>query len=166
MEDYERVLLVKQEVFVFKIPSRTSIKNYRYPKLFFCSFCRIIRRLFSLMFPRNFFSLEDDDFRRDFAKYLVFCLCCFYLYVLNFYLVYDCRAADWNLNEPQWSGRMRMVAIGISCIVFLEDKTNGELFAKCPIDNYPGVAVEPVSDSSRYFVLRIQDDNGSPIIPL
>ncbi len=29
MEDYERVLLVKQEVFVFKIPARTSIKNYR-----------------------------------------------------------------------------------------------------------------------------------------
>lgn len=29
MEDYERVLLVKQEVFVFKIPSRTTIKNYR-----------------------------------------------------------------------------------------------------------------------------------------
>ena len=53
-----------------------------------------------------------------------------------------------------------MVAKGNSCIVSLEDKTNGELFAKCPIDNYPGVAVEPVSDSSRYFVLRIQDDNG------
>lgn len=25
---------------------------------------------------------------------------------------------------------------------------------------YPGIAVETVSDSSRYFVLRIQDDNG------
>lgn len=84
----------------------------------------------------------------------------------RFKVVFVCyyRAADWNLNEPQWSGRMRMVAKGISCIVFLEDKTNGELFAKCPIDNYPGVAVEPVSDSSRYFVLRIQDDNGGPII--
>lgn len=70
------------------------------------------------------------------------------------------RAADWNLNEPQWSGRLRMVSKGTECIIFLEDKTSGELFAKCPVENYPGVAVEPVSDSSRYFVLRIKDDNG------
>lgn len=56
---------------------------------------------------------------------------------------------------------MRMVAKGNECIVFLEDKISGDLFAKCPIENYPGVAVEAVSDSSRYFVLRIQDDNGN-----
>lgn len=42
----------------------------------------------------------------------------------------------------------------------LEDKTSGELFAKCPIDKYPGVALEAVTDSSRYFVVKIQDDNG------
>ena len=36
----------------------------------------------------------------------------------------------------------------------------GELFAQAPVREYPGVAVETVSDSSRYFVLRIQDDNG------
>lgn len=42
----------------------------------------------------------------------------------------------------------------------LEDKTSGQLFAKCPIDKYPGVALESVTDSSRYFVLKIQDDNG------
>ncbi|KAL3244225.1 hypothetical protein MRX96_018852 [Rhipicephalus microplus] len=36
----------------------------------------------------------------------------------------------------------------------------GELFAKCPIDKYPGIAVEAVMDSSRYFVIRLQDDNG------
>lgn len=42
----------------------------------------------------------------------------------------------------------------------LEDKASGELFAKCPIDKYPGVALESVTDSSRYFVVRIQDDNG------
>jgi hypothetical protein len=28
------------------------------------------------------------------------------------------------------------------------------------VEAYPGVAIEAVSDSSRYFVLRIQDDNG------
>ncbi|KAF0045497.1 hypothetical protein F2P81_002026 [Scophthalmus maximus] len=35
-----------------------------------------------------------------------------------------------------------------------------ELFAQAPVDEYPGITVETVSDSSRYFVLRIQDDNG------
>lgn len=42
----------------------------------------------------------------------------------------------------------------------MEDKTKGELFAECPIETYPGIAIEPVMDSSRYFVLRIQDENG------
>ena len=36
----------------------------------------------------------------------------------------------------------------------------GELFAMCPVDAHPGVAVEPVSDSSRYFVLRLADPSG------
>ncbi|KAF2880641.1 hypothetical protein ILUMI_25535 [Ignelater luminosus] len=70
------------------------------------------------------------------------------------------RAADWNLAEPSWTGRMRLVSKGNELAMKLEDKNNGELFAKCPIDTYPGIALEPVSDSSRYFVVRIQDDNG------
>lgn len=71
-----------------------------------------------------------------------------------------CRAADWNLNEPTWNGRMRMVSSGAQLNIKLEDKMSGQLFANCPVEAYPGVAIEPVSDSSRYFVLRIQDDNG------
>lgn len=55
---------------------------------------------------------------------------------------------------------MRLVSQGDSITIKLEDKVTGELFAKCPIEQYPGIAVEPVTDSSRYFVLRIQDDNG------
>uniref|UniRef100_A0A336N267 CSON005029 protein n=1 Tax=Culicoides sonorensis TaxID=179676 RepID=A0A336N267_CULSO len=98
MEAYESVLLIKQEVFVYKIPPRTTNRGY--------------------------------------------------------------RAADWNLNEPAWSGRLRMVARDTALEVKLEDKTTGQLYAKCPIEAYPGVAIESVSDSSRYFVLRIQDDNG------
>lgn len=70
------------------------------------------------------------------------------------------RAADWNLNEPTWTGRLRMVSNGNALIVKLEDKTSGQLFANCPVEAYPGVAIESVSDSSRYFVLRIQNDNG------
>ncbi|KOB78114.1 NECAP-like protein, partial [Operophtera brumata] len=98
MDTYESVLLVKNEVFVFKIPPRTTNRGY--------------------------------------------------------------RAADWNLQEPQWTGRMRLVAKGEELIIKLEDKASGELFAKCPIDKYPGVALESVTDSSRYFVVKIQDDNG------
>uniref|UniRef100_UPI00398EF0E4 adaptin ear-binding coat-associated protein 1-like isoform X2 n=1 Tax=Pristiophorus japonicus TaxID=55135 RepID=UPI00398EF0E4 len=37
---------------------------------------------------------------------------------------------------------------------------NGELFAQAPVETYPGIAVESVTDSSRYFVLRIQDGSG------
>ena len=42
----------------------------------------------------------------------------------------------------------------------LEDKGSGELFAACPVDAYPGPAVEAVTDSSRYFVIKIVDDGG------
>lgn len=70
------------------------------------------------------------------------------------------RAADWNLAEPSWTGRMRLISKGNEVAIKLEDKNSGELFAKCPIDTYPGIAIEAVSDSSRYFVLRIQDDSG------
>ncbi|XP_055712421.1 NECAP-like protein CG9132 isoform X1 [Phlebotomus papatasi] len=99
METYESILLVKPEVFVYKIPPRTSNRGY--------------------------------------------------------------RAADWNLQEPTWTGRMRLVSKGTAISMKLEDKTSGALFANCPIETYPGVAVEAVTDSSRYFVIRIQDDNAT-----
>lgn len=98
MEEYETVLLVKPEVFVYKIPPRATNRGY--------------------------------------------------------------RAADWKLDAPDWTGRMRVVSKGKTCCIKLEDKNSGELFAKSPIDKYPGIAVEAVMDSSRYFVLRIEDDNG------
>lgn len=59
---------------------------------------------------------------------------------------------------------MRLVAVGNELCIKLEDKISGELFAKCPIETYPGLAIEPVNDSSRYFVLKICDDNGKPIL--
>lgn len=37
----------------------------------------------------------------------------------------------------------------------------GELFAQAPVDQFPGTAVESVTDSSRYFVIRIEDGNGT-----
>jgi len=98
MADYESVLCVKNEVFVYQIPARTSNRGY--------------------------------------------------------------RAADWKLDEPDWSGRLKVVAKGRDLTVKLEDKNSGELFAQCPVDSYPTPVVEQVLDSSRYFVVRIQDGSG------
>nr|XP_056721272.1 adaptin ear-binding coat-associated protein 2 [Euleptes europaea] len=70
------------------------------------------------------------------------------------------RAAEWQLDQPAWSGRMRITSQGQVAYVKLEDKTSGELFAQAPVDQFPGLAVEGVTDSSRYFVLRIEDGNG------
>eukprot|EP01108_Squamamoeba_japonica_P001291 TRINITY_DN152_c0_g1_i1.p1 TRINITY_DN152_c0_g1~~TRINITY_DN152_c0_g1_i1.p1 ORF type:complete len:235 (-),score=89.67 TRINITY_DN152_c0_g1_i1:98-802(-) len=63
------------------------------------------------------------------------------------------RAADWNASEPLWQGRLKVISKGDDCFVQLIDTSTGELFAVCPVDD---TAVEPVSDSSRYFVLRIE----------
>jgi len=46
----------------------------------------------------------------------------------------------------------------------LEDKTSGQLFAEAPIAEYPTKDIESVSDSSRYFVLRIQNQGRSAFI--
>uniref|UniRef100_A0A3Q3GA91 NECAP endocytosis associated 2 n=1 Tax=Labrus bergylta TaxID=56723 RepID=A0A3Q3GA91_9LABR len=70
------------------------------------------------------------------------------------------RAADWKLDEPAWSGRMKITAKGKMAFIKLEDKNTGELFAKAQVEQYPGSVVEAVTDSSRYFVIRIEDDNG------
>uniref|UniRef100_A0A8C6ZGJ5 NECAP endocytosis associated 2 n=1 Tax=Nothoprocta perdicaria TaxID=30464 RepID=A0A8C6ZGJ5_NOTPE len=71
------------------------------------------------------------------------------------------RAAEWQLDQPAWSGRMRITAKGKVAFIKLEDKTSGELFAQAPVEQFPGVAVESVTDSSRYFVIRIEDGNGT-----
>ncbi|KAG3282246.1 adaptin ear-binding coat-associated protein 2 isoform X1 [Ictidomys tridecemlineatus] len=70
------------------------------------------------------------------------------------------RASEWQLDQPSWSGRLRITAKGQVAYIKLEDRTSGELFAQAPVDQFPGTAVESVTDSSRYFVIRIEDGNG------
>lgn len=94
MDDIERTLLVKPEVFIYKIPPRSSAKGY--------------------------------------------------------------RAADWKLDAPDWTVRLRCVVKGSSCEIRLEDRNSGELFAACPVEHYPGTSIEAVTDSSRYFVICVQ----------
>ncbi|TPX43579.1 hypothetical protein SeLEV6574_g04973 [Synchytrium endobioticum] len=66
------------------------------------------------------------------------------------------RASDWDVSQFLWTGRLRVTSRGDTCSILLEDATTGDLFASClysPAEN----TVEPVLDSSRYFVLRIHD---------
>ncbi|XP_053546235.1 adaptin ear-binding coat-associated protein 2 [Bombina bombina] len=70
------------------------------------------------------------------------------------------RAADWQLDQPAWTGRMRITARGNMAYIKLEDKTSGELFAQASVEQFPGIAVESVTDSSRYFVICIEDGSG------
>ena len=58
-------------------------------------------------------------------------------------------------------GRLRVCAKGPTLLVNLIDTNTGALFATCPVENYPGLAVEPVTDSSRYFVVRINSGSGN-----
>ncbi|CAG8765633.1 36036_t:CDS:2, partial [Racocetra persica] len=97
-EEYESVLLVLRECYVYKIPPRTSSREY--------------------------------------------------------------RAAEWGDMEAfLWKGRLRIMAVGEKCFIRLEDGSTGELFAQCLYDPDTN-SVEPVRDSSRYFVLRIENTDG------
>jgi len=67
------------------------------------------------------------------------------------------KAGEWDLTSPLWTGRLVVLSIGDVCKIKLEDPNTGDLFAVCPVHE---ASVEPVSDSSRYFVIRIQDGSG------
>ncbi|KAL1511502.1 hypothetical protein AB1Y20_006299 [Prymnesium parvum] len=71
------------------------------------------------------------------------------------------RCQDWPKTNHIFTARVRIVACGAKCTIRLEDPTNGTLFAMCPLDNEkPQLSVEPVADSSRYFVIRVDDGSG------
>lgn len=48
----------------------------------------------------------------------------------------------------------------LKSLICVIDLLTGELFAQAPVTEYPGCVVEAVTDSSRYFVIRIEDGNG------
>jgi hypothetical protein len=62
------------------------------------------------------------------------------------------RCTGWE-GGHMWTGRCRVLAKGNSARVVLDDPSTGKVFAEAPLD-HPN-AVEPVLDSSRYFVLRV-----------
>ncbi|KAF7818442.1 adaptin ear-binding coat-associated protein 1 [Senna tora] len=71
------------------------------------------------------------------------------------------KCGEWLQSDKIWSGRLRVVSCKDRCEIRLEDPNSGELFAACFV--YQGQrenSVESVLDSSRYFVLKIEDGQG------
>ncbi|KAL2608794.1 hypothetical protein R1flu_027367 [Riccia fluitans] len=71
------------------------------------------------------------------------------------------KCGEWLQSDKIWTGRLKVLSLKDKCEVRLEDSNTGELFAACPV--LPGkrdATVENVTDSSRYFVLRIDDGRG------
>eukprot|EP00891_Asterochloris_glomerata_P006592 jgi/Astpho2/6592/Aster-04961 len=68
------------------------------------------------------------------------------------------KSAEWLVADKIFTGRLRAIAKGESCEIRMEDTNSGDVFAVCPVPlGQSSVAVEPVTDSSRYFVLRVVD---------
>ncbi|CAK7346374.1 unnamed protein product [Dovyalis caffra] len=71
------------------------------------------------------------------------------------------KCGEWLQSDKIWSGRLRVVSCKERCEIRLEDPNSAELFAACFV--HPGQrenSVETVLDSSRYFVLKIEDGRG------
>ncbi|OBZ69340.1 Adaptin ear-binding coat-associated protein 2 [Grifola frondosa] len=68
------------------------------------------------------------------------------------------RAQEWgDLGNPLWKGRMRIIERSSGVAIQFEDATTGELFARADYDPAKP-CVEAVLDSSRYFVVRVEDN--------
>lgn len=70
------------------------------------------------------------------------------------------RADEWDVNKWTWEGALRVVSKGEQCMVKLEDKNTGELYAQAFVRRDQPLPVEPVIDSSRYFVLCVEENFG------
>lgn len=70
------------------------------------------------------------------------------------------RADEWDVNKWAWEGVLKVISNGEECIIRLEDKSTGELYARAFLRKGEPHPVEPVIDSSRYFVLRIEENIG------
>ncbi|KAG1891443.1 hypothetical protein F4604DRAFT_1706353 [Suillus subluteus] len=67
------------------------------------------------------------------------------------------RANDWgDLAQPLWKGRLRIVEKSNGAALMFEDAQTELVFARAPYDALKP-CVESVLDSSRYFVIRVED---------
>eukprot|EP00923_Selenidium_pygospionis_P006692 GHVN01011484.1.p1 GENE.GHVN01011484.1~~GHVN01011484.1.p1 ORF type:complete len:280 (-),score=57.11 GHVN01011484.1:78-917(-) len=68
------------------------------------------------------------------------------------------RAESWA--SAIWNGQLSVIGQGNRCTIKLRDTNTGELYAQCPLPPCHDQAVENAIDSSRYFVLRLDDGKG------
>lgn len=105
MDEYESVILVKPEVYVYQIPPRTSNRGYKYGSLGegwqWVRTCAAIDQIQEHGFV-VWFGLDISLLERS----------CH-------------RASEWNLEKWLWEGRMRVLAQGKTVTVRLEDKSTG-----------------------------------------
>lgn len=62
------------------------------------------------------------------------------------------RGADWD--KEVWQGTLKVVERGDLTVILLVDTNTGAIFAVCPVKEG---AVDRCVDSSRYFVLRVEN---------
>ncbi|THU50642.1 hypothetical protein C4D60_Mb06t22430 [Musa balbisiana] len=76
------------------------------------------------------------------------------------------RADEWNVNKWAWEGVLKVVSKGKECIIRLEDKTSGELYARAFLREGEPHPVEPVIDSSRTVQrpLSLNQDGRNPVV--
>lgn len=76
------------------------------------------------------------------------------------------KAEEWGSNLI-WTGTCKVISRGETGCIRLEDPVTGEKFAETPISG-DGVGtsgiVQPVTDSSRFFVLKVVEDGNSAFI--
>lgn len=70
------------------------------------------------------------------------------------------RADEWNINKWDWEGALKVISKGEDCTIRLEDNITGELYAQAPVRGDQPLPIEAVIDSSRFFVLRVEDNSG------
>jgi len=76
------------------------------------------------------------------------------------------RANEWgDLANPMWKGRLRIIEKSAGVSILFEDPQTGELFAKADY-NPSKPSVDAVLDSSRYFVIRVEDNGRKAYIGL
>ena len=70
------------------------------------------------------------------------------------------RADEWNVDKWLKAVKVKIIARGDHAQILLLDQETEELFASVPvpIDQPLSTAVEPVIDSSRYYVVKVVDE--------